>query len=129
MLYQAFDSASLDLAFIEPSFLLFCKVLNGLGFDYHALFFVYSFITLVFVYLGIKNSTGHVKLSLLLYVLIPSCFLNMFVEMREVCAIAIVLYAMSSLRGKGSLSSGGSWFLVFFRCCSTTLQWCIGRYF
>jgi hypothetical protein len=101
MLYQAFDSASLDLAFIEPSFLLFCKVLNGLGFDYHALFFVYSFITLVFVYLGIKNSTGHVKLSLLLYVLIPSCFLNMFVEMREVCAIAIVLYAMSSLRGKG----------------------------
>jgi len=100
MLYQAFDSASLDLAFIEPSFLFLCKSLNALGFDYHALFFAYSFVTLVFVYLGIKNSTGHVKLSLLLYVLIPSCFLNMFVEMREVCAIAIVLYAMSLLRGK-----------------------------
>jgi hypothetical protein len=97
MLYQAFDSASLDLTFIEPSFLFLCKSLNALGFDYHALFFVYSFVTLVFVYLGIKNSTGHVKLSLLLYVLIPSCFLNMFVEMREVCAIAIVLYAMSLL--------------------------------
>jgi hypothetical protein len=97
MLYQAFDSASLDLTFIEPSFLFLCKSLNALGFDYHALFFVYSFVTLVFVYLGIKNSTGHVKLSLLLYVLIPSCFLNMFVEMREVCAVAIVLYAMSLL--------------------------------
>jgi hypothetical protein len=103
MLYQAFDGASLDLAFIEPSFLFLCKALNWLGFDYHALCFVYSFITLVFVYLGIRNSTGHIKLSLLLYVLIPSCFLNMFVEMREVCAIAIVLYAMSLLRGKEKL--------------------------
>jgi hypothetical protein len=98
MLYQASDS--LELTFIEPSFLFLCKCLNALGFDYHALFFAYTFVTLVFLYLGIRNSTDQVKMSLLLFVLIPNCFLNMFVEMREVCAIAIVLYAMSLLRGK-----------------------------
>jgi len=80
---------------IEPSFNFFSKVLNGLALNYHSLFFVYSFITLAFVCIGIKNYTDHFKLSLLLYVLIPSCFLNLFVEIREICAVAIVFYATS----------------------------------
>lgn len=95
-LYEAFGAV--NAAFIEPSFIFLCRLLNAVGFDYHALFFVYSFITLLFLYLAIKNYTIQVKLSLLLYVLIPNCFLNMFVEMRQVCAIAIALYATSILR-------------------------------
>jgi transmembrane protein EpsG len=98
MLYEAFGT--LSAGFIEPTFLFFCKFLNALGFDYHALFFAYSLVTLVFLYLGIKNYTNQVKLSLLFYILIPSCFLNMFVEMREVCAISIALYATSLLRSR-----------------------------
>jgi hypothetical protein len=97
-LYEAFSVV--NAAFIEPSFLFICRLLNAMGFDYHALFFVYTFITVLFVYLAIINYTNHVKLSLLLYILIPNCFLNMFVEMSQVCAIAIALYATSILRAK-----------------------------
>ena len=97
-MYETFRS--LDPWSMEPSFLFFSRLFNGMGLDYHALFFVYSFITLLFIYLGIRNYTDHVKLSLLFYVLIPNCFLNMFVEMREVCTVAIVFYATSILRSK-----------------------------
>lgn len=94
-LYESINS--FDAGLIEPSFLYISKSLTAIGLDYHALYFVYSFLTLVFTYLGIRNYTKGVKLALLLYILIPSCFLNMFVEMREVCAIAIVFYATSIL--------------------------------
>ena len=99
-LYESISS--FDAGFIEPSFLYISKALNAIGMDYHALFVVYSFVTLLFAYLGIRNYTKNVKLSLLLYILIPSCFLNMFVEMREVCAIALVLYATSLLNSNWS---------------------------
>jgi hypothetical protein len=97
-LYESFNS--LEASFIEPSFYFFSKFLNWIGLDYHALFVAYSFITLLFIYLGIRNYTEHIKLSLLFYILIPSCFLNMFVEMREVCTVAIVFYATSILRSR-----------------------------
>lgn len=82
---------------MEPSFRLISESLHAIGFDYHALFFTYSLITLLFVYLGIKNYGEQIKLSLLLFVLLPGYFLNMFVEMREVCAVAIAFYATSLL--------------------------------
>ena len=97
-MYETFRD--LGMAGMEPSFLFLSGLLNGIGLDYHALFFVYSFLTLLFIYLGIANYTSHVKLSLLFYVLIPNCFLNMFVEMREVCTVAIVFYATSILRSR-----------------------------
>ena len=80
---------------LETSFVYLSKLLNWLGLDYHALFFLFTFFTLLFVYLGIKNYTTHVKLSLLLYTLIPACFLNLFVEMREATAVAVAFYATS----------------------------------
>ncbi len=80
---------------IEPSFVYLSQLFNRLNFGYHAIFFIYSFITITFVYSGIVNYTIKHKLSLLLYVLIPSCFLNLFVEMREVSAVAIAFYATS----------------------------------
>jgi transmembrane protein EpsG len=103
ILYE--DSRTLTAGFIEPTFLYLCKFLNALGFDYHALFFVYSLITLFFIYLAIRNYCDDIRLPLLLYVLIPGCFLNMFVEMREVCAISIALYATSQLKLLAILSA------------------------
>ena len=85
---------------LEPGFVFLSKLLNALGLDYHAFFFAFTFITLLFVYLGIRNYTCHVKLSLLLYVLIPACFLNLFVEMREASAVAVAFYATSLLNRK-----------------------------
>lgn len=83
---------------IEPSFIFLSKILNAFGLDYHALFFAYTLITLVFLYLAISNCTRHIRLALLFYILIPACFLNLFVEMREVAAISIAFYATSILR-------------------------------
>jgi hypothetical protein len=85
---------------VEPSFFLLARLLRAMGFDYHALFFAYTLITLLFTYLGIRNYTSHVTLSLLLYVLLPGYFLNLFVEMRELSAVAIAFYAMSVLKRK-----------------------------
>jgi hypothetical protein len=85
---------------LETSFVFLSKILNRLGFDYHALFFMFTLITLLFVYFGIRNYTDNVKLSLLFYTLIPSCFLNLFVEMREACAVSIAFYATSLLNRK-----------------------------
>ncbi len=89
-----------NLVSLEPSFSFLSRVLNAMGLDYHALFFAYSFITLFFVFLGITNYTRHVKLSLLLYILLPAYFLNMFVEMREVCAVSIAFCATGLLNRK-----------------------------
>ena len=94
------NARNLDFGAIEPSFLLLSRFLGAMGLDYHALFFTYSFITLLFVYLGIKNYNRQPKLSLLLYILLPGYFLNMFVEMREVCAVSIAFCATSLLKRK-----------------------------
>jgi hypothetical protein len=83
---------------IEPSFVFISTVLNKLGFNYHAVFFLYTLITLCFVFAAIRNLTGHVKTSMLLYILIPHLFLNLFIEMRQECAVAAVFYAMSLLK-------------------------------
>ena len=82
---------------IEPSFILISKGLKALGFDYHALYLTYTVITLGFVYAAINKLTEHVRLALLIYVSIPACFLNLFVEMRQVSAVAIAFYATSIL--------------------------------
>ena len=98
-IYQHPNGADADA--LEPSFYVLSHVLHALGLDYHALFFCYTLITFVFVYLGIRNQTPHVKLALLLYVLLPGYFLNLFVEMREMSAVAIVFYALTVFRRKG----------------------------
>ncbi|MFP5207578.1 MAG: EpsG family protein [Acidobacteriota bacterium] len=91
------DPDLLSASFIEPSFILIAKTLQALGLDYHALYLVYTAITLTFVYLGINRLTQHTRLALFLYISIPACFLNLFVEMRQVCAIAIAFYATGIL--------------------------------
>jgi hypothetical protein len=94
------DPDLLTASFIEPSFILISRGLQALGLDYHALYAVYTAITLVFVYLGISALTERIRLGLFLYISIPACFLNLFVEMRQVCAIAIAFYATAVLLRK-----------------------------
>ncbi len=89
------DPDLLTFGFMEPTFILISKALGALGLDYHALYLVYTAITLAFIYAGINNLTRHIRLALFLYISIPACFLNLFVEMRQVCAIAITFYATS----------------------------------
>ncbi len=82
---------------IEPTFAALSHLLQFFGLDYHALFFCYTAITVFCVYFAVRNFTGSTKISLLFYVLIPSCLLNLFVEMREMAAVAIVFLALSLL--------------------------------
>ena len=86
---------------IEPSFTFLSHALHWIGLDYHALFFVYTVITILFTYFAIRNFTDQSKFALLLYAFIPACMLNLFVEMRETSAIAVTFFALSlSRKGK-----------------------------
>ncbi len=98
-LYKSIGSGNSEP--LETSFVFLSQVLNRFGFDYHVFFFSFTLVTILFVYFGIRNYTEHVKLSLLLYVLIPACFLNLFVEMREACAVSIAFYATSLVNRNG----------------------------
>lgn len=95
LLYQ--EANGMAPPVLEPSFTFLSRLLFGLGFDYHALFFSYTAITLLCVYWGIRNYTSRFKLALLLFVLLPGYFLNLFVEMRELCAVAIAFLGTSLL--------------------------------
>lgn len=83
---------------IEPTFAALSRLLQFVGLDYHALFFCYAAIAIFCVYFAVRNFTGSAKTSLLYYVLIPSCLLNLFVEMREMAAVAIVFLALSLIK-------------------------------
>jgi hypothetical protein len=85
---------------VEPSFFFIGKILEALRLDYHALFLFYAAVTILFMYRGISNLTPYIKTSMLLYLLVPYLFLGLFIEMRQDCAIAIVLYAMSLWRNE-----------------------------
>ena len=79
----------------EPLFFVFSKILKILGFNYYALFFLYSFLTILFILLGIKKMTKYQAFSFLLFLLVPGFFLNMFVEMRQILAVAIAFYSVA----------------------------------
>jgi len=79
----------------EPLFFVFSKILKILGFNYYALFFLYSFLTILFILLGIKKMTNYQAISFLFFLLVPGFFLNMFVEMRQILAIAITFYSVA----------------------------------
>lgn len=91
---------------LEPSFTVISKILKILGFDYYALFFLYSFLTILFILLGIKELTNHQIFSFLLFLLVPGFFLNMFVQMRQTLSVAITFYSISLLLNKKKF-----WFL------------------
>ena len=79
----------------EPLFFVFSKILKILGFNYYALFFLYSFLTILFILLGIKKMTNYQAISFLFFLLVPGFFLNMFVEMRQMLAVAITFYSVA----------------------------------
>lgn len=80
---------------LEPLFFLFSKILKISGFNYYALFFLYSFLTILFILLGIKKMTNYQAISFLFFLLVPGFFLNMFVEMRQILAVAITFYSVA----------------------------------
>jgi len=96
--YENIESFGFDA--LEPFFIIISLFLKSFGFDYYALFFIYAFLTILFILLGIREFSEHYAIAMLLYLLVPGFFLNMFVEMRQSLAVAIVFYAVGLILNK-----------------------------
>lgn len=81
----------------EFGFLKLMQLMRLLDLSPNFLFFVISFFTYLFLYLGIRKYTDKTTLSLTLYFLIPSLFLTSFTLIRQSLAVAISFYAFSFL--------------------------------
>lgn len=95
---------------LEFGFLGIMKVFRYLNVDYHFLFFLVSFFTYLFAYLGIRRFTKKSSLPLVLYTLIPVLFLYSFSCIRQFLSVAIAFYAFSYLLEKKYLI----YFLLMF---------------
>jgi hypothetical protein len=86
---------------IEPGFIFLSWLLNHFTSNAYSLFFVYSFLNILFVYLGIKNLTPYIKTSFFLFLTIPMLYLMTLIGIRQSLAEAIMFFAVSFLlKGK-----------------------------
>jgi len=79
----------------EPIFTIIAYIFNHLGLNYYAFFFFYNLLIIILVINGILLLTKRIYFSFLLFILTPGFYLNMFVEMRQLMAIAFVLFSVS----------------------------------
>lgn len=86
----------------EPLFNFFTRMLRevNFGLDSQALFLFYSIVTIAILFLAIRKLTPYHRLSLLLYLLIPSLFLNSFSVLRQSISMVILLYGLYYLTVK-----------------------------
>lgn len=97
--YTKYFSAYLtdsELQVWEPLFVFFVRVLRhvNFGLDIQGMFLFFSALTVFIVYKALKNITPYYRFGLLLYLLVPSYFLNSFSVIRQGIAIALLLYAL-----------------------------------
>jgi len=105
------NPSMLSFNWIEPFLIFSVKFLNYFSSNCVLLFAWYQFWTVFFINLAIKNlSPKSYGFSFFLYLMIPTFFINSFgVEIRQVLAVAILLYALSLLI-KGNVKKS----LIFF---------------
>lgn len=77
----------------EPGFVLLCKLLVWLGFDYHSLFFVTSCMVVALVYLAIYNQSKDIVLGVFIFLFGGFLFFSSN-GVRQAVAIAILLNAI-----------------------------------
>lgn len=85
---------------LEFGFLAIMDILRYLKLDYKFLFFLFSFFTYLFAYLGIRKYTKESSLPLVLYFLIPVLFLYSFTYIRQCLSVTIAFYAFTFLLDK-----------------------------
>lgn len=98
LMYENYDTLTYQA--IEPFFIFISSVLNKIGFSWVALSFVYALLTILFIVLGIRNSTSNIIFAFLIFLLVPGFFLNLFVEMRQMLAVSFTFYAVSLINMK-----------------------------
>lgn len=92
-------SRTRDEAF-EVGYLMVMNFFRFFNLNYHVLFFVFSFGTLLFVFLGVKKYTIHSSFAFFFYLLIPALFLGSLCVIRQSFAVAISFYAFHFLINK-----------------------------
>ncbi len=85
----------LHLSTIEPLYILISWILNQLNMSFYALSFIYFFLTIIFLVTSLKNFTNYVEYAFFIWLTIPGFFLNTFVEMRQMLAVAFFVSAIS----------------------------------
>ena len=88
-----FDS---ELKHWEPLFNFFMRIIRevNFGLDSQAVLLFFSFLTLSILYVAIKKLSPYPRTSILLYLLIPSLFLNSFSVIRQGIAMVILFYGL-----------------------------------
>ena len=88
-----FDS---ELKHWEPLFNFFMRIIRevNFGLDSQAVLLFFSFLTLSVLYMAIKKLSPYPRISILLYLLIPSLFLNSFSVIRQGIAMVILFYGL-----------------------------------
>jgi len=83
-----------ELRHWEPLFNFFVRLIRGLNFDMgtQAMFLFFSALTIVILYKALNILTPYYRFSILLYLLIPSLYLNSFSVIRQGIALVILLY-------------------------------------
>jgi hypothetical protein len=101
------NSRSEGLGKLEFGYSGLMKLLRMLDLNYLFLFFIISFFTYFFVYLGLRLYSNKITLPLILYALIPSMFLYSFTYIRQFLAVTIAFYAFNLLLEKKYF-----WFII-----------------
>lgn len=86
----------------EASFNWIIDFLNWCGFDYQMLFFTYSALTMIFIYLGCRYYGGNTNYLLCLYALIPMFYWNSFSIIRQALAVSILFWSSKFLIDKNN---------------------------
>ena len=128
-----FDS---ELKHWEPLFNFLTRLIREINFglDSQALFVLFSFLTIMILFISIKRLTPYYRTSLIIYLLIPGLFLNSFSVVRQAIAMAIILYALFFLTvekdNKKFIAYALVAFLFHYSSIFVTLTYFIfGRYF
>jgi len=85
---------------IEFGFEMVMKLLQSFNLNYNFLFLLFSLLTCLFVYFGIKKHTLNVNIAFLIFLLIPGLYLNSFSIVRQSFSIAVSFYAFHYLLSK-----------------------------
>lgn len=85
---------------LEFGFVAIMDLFRGLDLRPSFLFFFFSFLTCLFVFIGIKRYTENSNLALLFYILIPGLYLTSFTLIRQSLSVVISFYAFNYLINK-----------------------------
>lgn len=92
-MYENYDR--LNLSNIEPFYIFLSWVLNQLKASFYTLSFVYFFFTVTFVIIALDNLANDLEYAFFIWLTIPGFFLNTFVEMRQMLAVALFFLAIT----------------------------------